>query len=230
MKIGITERGDAAFHLPYLTKIAPDYDCCIWITKRPSAITDPLPSNVLVHCTITGWGNTILEPYVNSPETEIYAYNDLLDKYGPERIILRVDPVVLTDEGIKHAKTVIEYAAIHSEGRVRVSFLDSYNHVLSRFKTAKFHYNFGFHAPLAFRKQCLATLQTLTSYPIEVCGEPDIPCTGCVSIRDLKAIGLNLSSTTKSHQRPSCACLGEKTELLKERKPCPHHCLYCYWK
>lgn len=38
------------------------------------------------------------------------------------------------------------------------------------------------------------------------------------------------SRSPKNMQRPACACLGIKYELLNNKHPCAHKCAYCYWK
>lgn len=221
-KVGITERGDAAFHLDKLIKINDKYDACIWITKRCSAI-DKVPEEVIVHCTITGWGGSIIEPGVNSSGIELNVYHRLVNQYGGDRIVLRVDPIILTDLGIDYAKKMISQA----RGRVRISFLDLYPHVKRRFEKLGFEYPIKtFHADLSLRKSYLELFQTFTYFEIEVCGEPGLSCTGCISARDIG----DYKSAGKSQQRKDCHCIAEKVELLNDRKQCVHGCAYCYWK
>ena len=54
---------------------------------------------------------------------------------------------------------------------------------------------------------------------IEICGEPGINCTGCLSERDLDTFGVELDKDLETGmQRPACACLGIKKELLNNKK------------
>ena len=79
-RFGITERGDAAFHVARLLCDAPFYDGCIWITKAPQAITGvQLPGNVILHCTITGLGGSTVEPGVKPAAVTLAAYDKLVD-------------------------------------------------------------------------------------------------------------------------------------------------------
>lgn len=75
--------------------------------------------------------------------------------------------------------------------------------------------------------------QDLTVF-FESCAEKhtrDYHKIGCVSKRDFEILGLNIEDVNgSSNQRPLCLCCSAKTELLKSKKPCPHSCLYCYWK
>jgi len=82
----------------------------------------------------------------------------------------------------------------------------------------------SFHAPLELRQKAYEML----GKP-EVCGEPDFECTGCISSKDCEILNVKPSETTSS-QRPTCKCLTNKYELLKQKQPCVHGCIYCYWQ
>ena len=124
--------------------------------------------------------------------------------------------------------------------RVRISFMDLYGHVLARFLDKPDLYNFlkdsykgDLHYPLEDRLEFLNLIKTdFPSIDFEVCGEPGIPCTGCVSVKDLKI--LNVYNPDEvipfGEQRPACCCLAAKKELLDNKHPCGHNCIYCYWK
>jgi len=177
MKIGITERGDIAF-LPYSLI---GVDGAILITKDPRVIKN-VPKNVIVHCTITGYGGTIVEPRVILPEVAIGEYNRIISEIGPDRCVLRIDPIIPCDEGIEVALGIFKYA----KGRVRISFLDAYFHIRDRFARANLSTMItweGLHAPLDIRQKYLKLFPGA-----EVCGEPGLECTGCISALDLVAI------------------------------------------
>lgn len=58
---------------------------------------------------------------------------------------------------------------------------------------------------------------------------------GCLSLEDLRRLGIDESrapASTNGQRRGGCLCLTAKREILpaQNRKPCPHGCLYCYWK
>lgn len=234
MKIGITERGDAA--LSFKTALASaernKVDGVIFITKDPISLLMELPCQsidfpFIIHCTITGFGGEKIEPNVPPASMSLLGYHRLCDTYGKDRVVLRVDPVLL----LGRAMPIIKEA----EGRVRISFLDGYDHVGQRFAKNCPDYlpllPKGFHHPLADRLSWARQIQKELGYAPEICGEPDMPCTGCVSQQDLIAMGLPIPIITKTaHQRYSCKCLAIKTELLNNRHPCAHNCQYCYWK
>lgn len=227
MKVGITERGDAGLDLSWLDKVKDGkVDGCIAITKAPSKLVDlDIPDNIVIHCTITGLGGSIYEPNVKEPSETIEAYLSLVQKYGGERVVLRIDPIIMG--AAIHPTAVAE----HTKGRVRISFLDMYSHVLSRLEKANAHIpHETFHAPIEARYEIVESLTETLGFPPEICGEPGFPCTGCVSERDLLAMGIMEKGTPGGRQRSTCCCLAEKVELLKNKHPCKHNCLYCYWK
>jgi len=244
MKIGITERGDGGLDQSWLPKVIEGkVDGAVVVTKAPHLLLPlDLPKNVIIHCTITGLGGFKPEPNVESIGTTIAAYEELLERYGSERVVLRIDPIVYPRNDIAE-NVILAKCKWFENSRLRISFLDAYPHVRERWNKAcnKPLPQESFHAPLAWRQESLKSLQAfwnrlhknfgIQPSPIEVCGEPDIACTGCISKRDLNAMGItDKPSEKKSYQRPLCLCLAEKTELLTNKKQCPNQCVYCYWK
>lgn len=230
VKIGITERGDAGLDFSWMRKF-DQYDGIIVITKYLShrLIEEVAEINCIVHATITGHGGTIYEPYVPSLNISKIMFAKLVDKIGPERVVLRIDPIIPDDKGI--AKAINVYNQLHEnfskKTRVRISFMDNYNHVKDRFTKAGLKpLPYYFHAPIELRKK-------IASYfpGSEICGEPGMECAGCMSEKDLKI--LNVEAEPKIgewKQRNDCKCLIYKTELLDKRAQCRNRCIYCYWK
>lgn len=226
IKIGVTERGDGGLNHSWMNKLG-SVDGVIIITKHPQKLPSLVSPKMLLHCTITGMGGTVLEPGVKPWRETIEAYEKWLGILGPERCILRVDPIIPTKKGLEAALRVIE----HCNGRLRISFMDMYPHVIERFKAASLPIPFhgSFHYPLEKRMEALEAIQRIHS-DVEICAEPDMKCSGCVSQRDLAAIGLDVKLDGKSSQRPLCMCVAQKVELLDTRHPCGSKCLYCYWR
>lgn len=226
MKIGITERGDAALHLAWVPWVKEGKPA-ILITKDPERLCsrlhghDVADANIIVHCTITGLGGSKVEPHVPKPHGAIHYYKQLVRMLGMERVILRIDPIIPTERGTARAR----FVASHCETRMRISFLDNYPHVRRRFRDAGLPVlGYDFHAPLDTRTHIWQEF----GEP-EVCGEPGMKCSGCVSAKDLKVLGVEVEPG-RSKQRGACMCLAQKHELLNHRGQCKHGCLYCYWK
>lgn len=224
MKIGITERGDAALDhnwKPWVESGKP----AILITKDPGKLLKEINKdmNIIVHCTITGLGRTKFEPNVPFPDESIESMHNIAEKIGSNRVVLRIDPIIPTPKGKEKAKHILS----RNKGyRVRISFLDNYRHVKDRFrKVGLTPLYYDFHAPLKIRKEIWEDM----GKP-EVCGEPGFDCTGCVSSKDMEIFGIKFEVMAKSKQREFCECVTAKTELLSNRKRCFHGCLYCYWR
>lgn len=246
--IGITERGDAALNTKWIDYIKKG-GYAILISKDPvklfeiihKNLTDDECKRVIIHCTITGYAGTDLEPNVplldeGTFETELSSPSGISTKVA--KMVLRVDPIIPTEEGLKVAEKVIDKWSYYFE-EIRISFIDNYYHIQNRgvklpWKTL--------HAPLNDRKWAHAEIcdllykklgsNWLKEHKVSVCGEPGFECNGCVSVDDLIHLGLawdNLNNELKG-QRKFCNCLANKVELLNNRHPCKHGCKYCYWK
>lgn len=242
MKIGITERGDAGIDLSWEKKIE-QVDGVILITKniteefRNAAIRNK--EKVIVHATCTGYGGTILEPNVPEYQEQINSIKQLVnDGFPIEQIVLRVDPIIPTVEGLETAAKVINRAREDVPGisRVRFSLIDMYPHVRERFQKQNIPLPYGdnFYPGREDVQRVNEWLQEQKKmHPIhfEACAENvDAEQVGCVSNRDIQIFGLEMQEEIGGYQRKGCLCLSCKTELLSEKKQCPHQCLYCYWK
>lgn len=250
MKIGITERGDASRDFSWENRLK-EVDGVILITKF---ITDEFINRVLkwykikpiiVHCTCTGWGGTKFEPQVPHYGIQLIQLSKLINSGFPaENCVLRVDPIFPTPKGINVARNVlIEYEnTIKPLGvtRVRVSILDEYRHVKSRFHQAGIPPVYGsYFGPNELMRASVA--QLMLEFPeviFETCAEDDLVSLtknalplGCVSSKDLRIMKLPLDTFLENPQRRhGCHCLSCKTELLSNRHRCENGCLYCYWK
>lgn len=160
MKIGITERGDAGKNTTWVKKIN---SCAgaILITKSlsPLFIAETTIRNCIVHATITGLGGTAYEPNVMPWEKAATLFKHLIGLIGQERVVLRIDPIIPS----QWEKAYEVYKTLHLDlpdafkTRVRISFLDLYQHVIHRFKAAGItpeSYN-SFHKCLAVKTELL---------------------------------------------------------------------------
>lgn len=242
MRIGITERGDAGLDLSWLPRVrSGEFEGAIVITKAPQKLLGlSLPENVVIHCTITGLGGSEIEPGVAPTVLTLPAYEALVNEYGPDRVVLRIDPVLPWGWYQAKAREVVRSV----RGRLRISFLDAYEHVRRRFQELPDPRDreipwTGLHADrycrMSFSSWCQGFLEVATQrkYSVEICSEPDLECTGCVSKLDIKAMGIDpgrLSGSRCHWQRQACCCITEKTEMLSHKGRCKHGCLYCYWR
>jgi hypothetical protein len=226
--IGITERGDAGLNFYWEKEYGlQGCDGVILITKHLSDhfIQRAVEYNSIVHATITGHGGTVIEPNVPPADESAKLFAKLVETLGVDRVVLRIDPIIPTFDHLSTAKKVYEALKGYNT-RIRISFLDNYPHVKARFQAAGLEpLKYSFHAPLGGR------MEMASFFPgTEICGEPGMECTGCVSERDLRTLGIEPPESLVGFQRAACKCLAVKRELLKHRGQCASGCLYCYWK
>lgn len=237
-KIGITESGEVSFNLDVFDRL---YDANIIITKRlTNALIDKLVENkdkIILHLTVTGWGGSELEPFVPSAEITRKKFGQLLEKGFPiEQCVLRIDPIIPTEEGIDRMLGVLRLFNDTGIQRVRFSVLDMYDHVKKRFKEKDIALPFDtFHAPLEIRKSIydlLVDLGLQYHFGVEACAEPDIKSVSCLSQKDIDILGLTdkITLVGNKQQRSNCRCPINKTSLFKTKpERCLQKCLYCFW-
>ena len=257
VQIGITERGDAALNTGW-KKWVENGQPAILITKNVIKLIEEnkqllLNGNVIIHATVTGLGGTRWEPNVPNYK-KILEFLEKQIRYGfpKERLVIRCDPIFIPfmapeTQSLFDYKSIISEIlnfAIDNDLRYRISFFDYYPHVRERVKTLPQtlvieklnQIQPELHADILLRQGFLAMLEDYITTrgkktEVEICGEPGLPCTGCLSKKDLDIFGIELDKDPETGmQRPACACLGIKRELLDNKHPCAHSCLYCYWK
>lgn len=249
MKIGITERGDAGLNLEWKSKLK-DLDGLVLITKnlnplfRSSVIEVSKTVPTIVHATITGWGGTYLEPNVPSYIDSIQNLRLLINSgFSAENCVLRIDPIIPTDQGLKLFDEVVDCVMKYDELkqiRVRISILDEYFHVQKRLIDSGHPPFYSSFYPS--RDQILSFKGRINYWGqkglvFETCAEPYLTSPyiikrGCISLEDIHRMGLKEDDSNlyvNPQNRKGCLCLSCKTELLTQRKRCPHQCLYCYW-
>lgn len=250
-KIGITERGDAGIDFGWLPKLKQNIvDGAVLITKQLNPtfnahVMDLYNSGftqIVVHCTCTGWGGSIIEPNVPVYTKQLEQLQQLIDSGFPkEQCVLRIDPIFPTKNGIKRVTEVLDTAfdmELLPDMRIRISILDEYKHVKERFRALGYDAIYGdsFYAP---KHMVQDLVEALDRYDLqfECCAEPylvnenQFAHTGCISERDLRVFGLSCDNTAVNPQnRGGCLCLACKTELLDCKRRCKHQCAYCYWK
>jgi len=221
-EIGITERADPTINTKWQPWVNSGHPA-ILITKMPRLLFPMLRAkeNIIVHCTITGLGATPVEPNIDPPKVSLEYYHKFCRLLGPERVVLRIDPIV---HWWTHSSKLKKLAK-EAEGRLRISFLDLYPHSRQRFLDA------GLVAPqITFHKSLEDRIWIWENLgKPEVCAEPGLPNVPCVSKLDCEILGVEPSSHKKG-QRRNCGCLANKTELCTWPPKCTYGCLYCYWK
>ena len=266
-RIATTETYDPSLCINEWKGRSREFDFLLYISKSlpPAAVkvlTDEkspwaymnMPS--IVHATITGWGGSELEPNVCLPTVAIERLENLVEAgYPKERIVVRVDPIIPTEEGMKRFSEVVEKAAGLGFKRFRSSIMQMYNHARERLaETSEFkeiekaYENRFFPSQKTLEKnetvkklmQCVKLLKfshgenTFESCATPVLSQCGFENVGCMSEKDLIINGIDPESVhiSKGSQRMSCLCL-EKRQLIPggyKRGKCPNRCAYCYIK
>lgn len=270
IKIGITEQGDAGLNFNWANKLqqmhwdgtlrhmVSDYDGAVLITKNAqpsfqkillSLYHEKHYHNILLHLTCTGWGYTPMEPNVPNTDTQLSYLEDLLKAGFPiNHVVLRLDPIIPTPEGLERAKQVLSHPIVQKykyQLQVRISVIDLYAHTKQRMSAAGYTLpNLSFRPTKTELQPVLQLLQQFPEFHYETCAE-DTLCemawdsdvtplfienNGCISYKELELFQLPTNQLPTGGQRSTCHCLACKSELLNQRHRCPHHCLYCYWK
>lgn len=237
--VGITETGDPSFHLELFDNLCK---ANIIVTKR---LTNKLIEKLvehkdkcILHLTCTGYGGTVLEPFVPTLQQTHKKFKELIGNGFPiENVVLRIDPCIPTLKGINVMKDVVYTFGDDGIKRVRFSVMDMYKHVKDRFKEKEIPLPYDtFHAPLKDRMEmyeCLKVLGFKYGFEVEACGEPDIESCSCISQKDIEILGLKDKITLigDKEQRTSCHCPANKHQLIKGKpSQCENKCLYCFWK
>lgn len=238
--IGITESSEVSFNLDVFDRL---YNGNIIITKRlTNKLIDKLVEHkdkIILHFTVTGYGSTVLEPFVPTLETSRKKFGQLLDKGFPiDHCVLRIDPCIPTEKGMETMCRVVEAFSDTGIKRVRFSVLDMYDHVKKRFKESGIELPYEtFHAPLEDRKKMydvLCELGKKYGFSVEACAEPGIESVSCLSQKDIDILGLTdkIKLVGNKGQRSNCSCPSNKQELIKDgfKKKCGNACKYCYIK
>lgn len=190
--------------------------------------------------TITGYPRA-LEENLPPLKTAIRTFRALSDKIGPEKIIWRYDPIVLSSltGGEFH---IGNFGKIASElcgytGRCIISYVDLYKKVKSRFKRIANERGIDLIKPrpelfveIASKLKDIADPHDIT---IQSCAEDiDIASAGiqsgaCIDKALINRLfGLDISCGKDPHQRERCLCAGSVD--IGAYNTCGYRCVYCY--
>lgn len=228
-------RNPVNFHQVSCISLSPEVvDGMVFWTKNPIPMLDSLPllkdDPFYFQFTLTAYGQD-LEPGIPSKNDIIIpAFQELSRKVGPERVIWRYDPILLTP------KYTAEYHVHYFEELARrlsgytqkcvISFVDLYRHLGRQFQpldTAEIY-------ELSGRFSDIAQKYHLT---LETCAESiDLSQFGirhghCIDGGLLeKIIGQPLSLAKDKNQREACGCMASIDIGMYDS--CANGCKYCY--
>jgi len=192
---------------------------------------------LFLHFTVTGMGNSPLEPYVPAPEESLKALPALIQLVGhPDRIRIRFDPIVhLRKPSGKYYTNFFYFnnlvPIITAQGitNVSISWMSVYKKVKLRLARNGFQI-----VPLSPPQQQreLAILQETTEkwgVVLHFCSTAGLPVSRCIDgtlLSKLHPTGESCSENKAKGQRQLCGCT--ESWDIGWYHPCLHGCLYCY--
>jgi len=226
--------------------LAPEYvDLFVFWTRNPKPIIPHLKelnargfSYYFLYTLIDN--PQILDPKSPSPEISLDTFRKLSDLIGPEKIIWRYDPIVLSNvTNIEFHKQRFEFIADKLRGhtfRCIISFVDIYKKIEGRIKRLN---NNGF----ILKELNDANSSDLLSFLADTAGKNGIEIESCASEIDLSGFGIpagkciddiyiaeifgkRLNLKKDPSQRKNCGCVLSKDIGMYDS--CLYECQYCY--
>lgn len=180
--------------------------------------------------TLTPYGRDI-EPGLPDKSRLLAAFRDLAEAIGPERLVWRYDPVLLSPAWTctRHEETFARFcrALRGASDTCVVSFLDGYRH------GEAFCRAHAVRPPDASEREALlasfAESARACGFTLRACCEAEtgLPPAACIDAARLSRIGgVRIAAGKDRSQRPGCAC-AEAVDI-GAYNTCPAGCGYCY--
>lgn len=220
-------------------ELTPDkVDCFIFWTKDASPMIDRLDElkdfKYYFQYTITPYGKEV-EKGILDKKKIINTFKTLSTKIGKEKVVLRYDPILLSDKyTIEYHCRAFERLCTQLEGYTEkcvISFIDLYKKTERNTKDLNI-------IPMKLNEieeiaHKFSSIGTKYGISIETCSEGyDLTKFGvkkgkCIDDKLVsKIIGTEVNVKKDNTQRDVCGCV--KSVDIGQYNTCRHHCLYCY--
>jgi DNA repair photolyase len=229
--------------------LSPDkVDAIVFWTKNPEPLLkylddiDDMGYKYYFQFTLTGYPREIEQ---SLPELHklLSTFKNLSDKIGPEKVIWRYDPIIIsdiTDEEFavqnfnRLADELYKYAK-----RVVISFADFYKKITKNFdkltKNSDIHfydinlkpeqiYDISYQISAIANERSMQIVSCAEKIDLSNCGIEHGKCIDDDLIEEL--FGISLSVGKDKHQRDECGCIQSKD--IGQYNSCTHDCIYCY--
>jgi DNA repair photolyase len=223
-------------------------DAIVFMTRNPGPLLphlDELEQRGYRFCfqmTITEYPR-LLEPQVLATEEAIRLFQNLSERVGPEKVIWRFDPIVLstltTEEFIFKTFKEIAGRLQSCTQRVIISFADYYKKVIRNFRkieeTAGIFFIDLHEDPERLYRIAGGIAEIARDHQMEIfsCAEKqDLSSVGiqkgkCIDADHLSRIfGVTIHSFKAKNQRKDCGC--DHSQDIGQYDTCLHGCAYCY--
>ena len=222
-------------------KLSPQtVDCIVFWTKNPRACVSKLDAISAMgypfyfQFTLTPYGNDV-EANLPGKEELLSAFLELSAILGPDRVVWRYDPVIITSQmDVSYHARCFEKMAARLEGstyRCIFSYLDFYarlSNSLRQIGALRIEEEDMYRIAKAFSKSAKRHGMELSS-----CCEPidlsrfGISHASCIDKHMIETlIGCELRVKKDTGQRPGCGCM--ESVDIGSYDTCLHGCKYCY--
>ncbi len=234
-------RNPMNFHQVSKVSLAPEVvDCIVFWTKNPQNIMASLKEitemgySYYFQFTLTPY-DLSLEHYLPPKSELVEVFKTLADLIGPQRVIWRYDPILLTDE-ISPAYHVKKFEALGRQlagytERCVISFVDLYGK--TKRNTQGLNLRSLTEGEMYELGSALADLGDAYGITLSTCAEAvDLTEVGirpgaCIDSELIKKIsGVPLRAKKDRNQRRECRCAASID--IGAYNTCGHGCLYCY--
>lgn len=223
-----------------------DVACIVFWTRDPRPLLPHLDEldgrgfRYLFHVTVTGLPQ-VLEPSAPRADTAVEAMRRLSQRLGPERVIWRFDPILISNltppERIEENFDRLSGELAGAVERVMVSFVQPYPRALSRMRRLAPQVEPFFPQGMQEKGEIMAALA-------RVAASRGIEMTGCAAAKDdlspfgvgqgkcidpaliERLWGIEVGRKKDAGQREGCGCA--KSVDIGVYGTCSHGCLYCY--
>jgi hypothetical protein len=222
-----------------------DVDAFVFWTRNAAALLPHLPVlDAMEHAyyfqyTITGYPR-VLERSVPRLHSAIDTFNRLADLVGPERMVWRYDPILLSNlvdaDGHKRLFEKIAGLVRGRTRRVTISFADFYRKTERNLKAVeglRYEDAVGNPTILSDLAAFMASAAAANGLQIQTCSERlDLSKFGighgkCVDDDLLRLVfGIKVDGAKDKGQREECGCV--KSVDIGTYNTCLHGCTYCY--
>ena len=209
-------------------KLSPDViDCIVFWSKNPRPMLNRLHEldGYMYYFQFT------INPYDMGIEQNVPMKNGI----GPERVIWRYDPIILSDNitldyHIRYFEEIARRLQGHTKTCV-ISFLDLYKKTERNLRNTSARelaesemLKIATHISLIAHRYGITVQSCAEKIELDCIGIRHGHCIDSVLIEDL--LGVKLVVSKDQNQRPECGCV--QSIDIGEYNTCSHNCKYCY--
>ena len=194
-------------------------------------------SQLYVHLTITGLGNTILEPNIPEWKNAVKMLPNLVELVkGPERITWRFDPLIEVEtertrlSNYELFPEIAEQIKEHGITKCKTSWVVPYKKVIRRLDKKDIKLNILLQNERLKQAEELETLAEKYGFDLSYCSMKGFSRSHCIDgelFNRLHSKGFSCSEKRAKGQRRLCGCT-ESIDIGWYSLKCNNGCLYCY--